>query len=418
MQQHSSHHRPSSSLRQSIDDSQPFLSLNSESDHCETKASLIPRIPEDARDFPASPTSAKTGAVWKRAKSKVRVEVKRRQLDWEFSESSAVVSKEITIEEKPRWQLLKPTNWGVRVWNGVYLGLMMYTFLIMPYNFAFMESESQSPWLYINSLVDFLFACDVVIKLNTSFYNQSYKLATSRREVYQRYGCNWLVVDIIATVPFHFLSTQILAGRLSRLNRLIRLFRILKLFQLFRRSRGFDMMDKFDIKMSTVRFLSFLAATLVTSHLFSCLWSFIAVIEADNPASWVNVYQKENLSDLDLYVTSLHWTIQTLTSCGFGDIVPCTSLERIVGILWMSFAVLFISYTVGCLGTVLDPKNSKENVLIRNQGLIDEFAKDAQLSSDLRVQLRQAVRQKVENSDSLQHEVLSTFQDLPEEGQS
>jgi hyperpolarization activated cyclic nucleotide-gated potassium channel 2 len=348
---------------------------------------------------------------------KARLEVMLRRVAKELGEPSPLMEPDRQDATKKSCSLpvFKHGSRIARGWDFLHLALMTYAFLLIPYNFAFEESENQTPWVYVNGVVDVLFACDIVMKLNTGFCDQSYRLITSRWEIYRRYGGNWLAVDLIATLPLHLISTQLLAGRLSRVNRLVRLLRILKVFQLFQKSRGLDMMDTFNIRLSTFRFVSFITATLLASHIFTCLWCFIGIAEVDDPDNWISTYRKNDLSDVDLYLVAFNWTIQTLATCGFGDIVPCTTLERLAGIMWMSFALLFVSYTVGCLGIVLDPQNSKENVLIRKQSIIDEFAADAQLPSELRFQLRNTIRQSIQNSDSLHLEVLSTFQDLPED---
>jgi len=398
------------SLRQSTDETQPFLSLSTE--HNDFPALEPPKLQEACRETQAPPISPQVTELWKRVYYKVRLEAMLRRVAKELVEPSPLLEPEAHFEPKKTcpFPTFPPTSLPVRGWGGIYLALLTYTFLVVPFNFVFLDSEAYSPWIYVNSLVDLLFACDILIRLNTGFYDQSHKLVTSHIELFTRYGLIWLLFDLFATIPFHLIS-----GRLSRVNRLFRLFRIKKLFHISQKSRSFDLVDTFDVKLSTVRFGSFIAATLLASHIFACFWSLIAILEVENPENWISTYHKEDLSSTELYLEALLWTLQTLSTCGFGDMVPCTSCERVAATLWMLFAVLFLSYTIRSLSSVLDPQNSKENILIRKQAVIEEFSSEAQISIELRRQLRYAISQKVENSDSLQFEVFSAFQELPED---
>lgn len=63
-----------------------------------------------------------------------------------------------------------------------------------------------------------------------------------------------------------------------------------------------------------------------------------------------------NMQDDDnftLYITSVYWTVQTITTVGFGDIPAVTVSEKIIAIGWMIVGVGFYSFTNGNLSSIM-----------------------------------------------------------------
>lgn len=73
----------------------------------------------------------------------------------------------------------------------------------------------------------------------------------------------------------------------------------------------------------------------------------------------------------------------TLSTVGYGDVSASTNTERVICILWMSFGMIFISFTIGSLSAMMSGMDSKENSLMNRLNIIDEFAKEANLDSKL-----------------------------------
>lgn len=53
------------------------------------------------------------------------------------------------------------------------------------------------------------------------------------------------------------------------------------------------------------------------------------------------------------YITSLYWSIQTLTTVGYGDVSAVSIPEQIIAILWMIIGVGFYSITISNISILI-----------------------------------------------------------------
>jgi voltage-gated potassium channel Kch len=53
------------------------------------------------------------------------------------------------------------------------------------------------------------------------------------------------------------------------------------------------------------------------------------------------------------YIYSIYWSMQTLTTVGYGDIGAITVGEKILSLIWMFFGVGFYSFTIGNLSSII-----------------------------------------------------------------
>lgn len=91
-----------------------------------------------------------------------------------------------------------------------------------------------------------------------------------------------------------------------------------------------------------------MALSLLFLHLSSCFYYMIAKIE-DAPMNWVIYVGLEYSDPFTQYIRALHWSLQTLTTVGFGDVPPQTNWEKLYAILWMGVGSAFFSFMISNL---------------------------------------------------------------------
>ena len=319
-----------------------------------------------------------------------------------------LIQRQTTVVSAPapsKWVLLPSSKWRL-AWSLVYMQLMLYTAFVMPYRMAFYE-DVQDTWFIVDSVVNALFAVDIGLTLNTAFYNNEGELVTSRKAMFLNYFKSWLIIDAVACFPFNAMGSQStysesgsnqVSGllRLMRLPRLYRLVRLARVFSAARRDGHSRLFDQFQelvsVKHSSFRLVLFLASAAVAIHLMACLWYFVPVLEGLPPDTWLYVRSMQDSSESEIYVNCLYWTVTTLATVGYGDIVPTTVAEKVVAIGWMLFGVFFFSFVVSSLASLLSSVDTKRTLLSSKLAAMDEFAEEAKLSKDLRFRLRHALR--------------------------
>jgi len=88
-------------------------------------------------------------------------------------------------------------------------------------------------------------------------------------------------------------------------------------------------------------------------HLTSCFWFMTAKLDDFNEKTWVVRLNMQDSGNFDLYITSVYWAVQTITTVGFGDIPAVTIVEKIIAIMWMIAGVGFYSFTIGNLSSIM-----------------------------------------------------------------
>jgi len=144
-----------------------------------------------------------------------------------------------------------------------------------------------------------------------------------------------LLIDLLAILPFYFsLLAPLLALdlRFLRAVRLFRLFRLAKLarYSLALRTFGRVLSSKKEELLSTL-FILFLLLFLASSLMYF----------AENKA------QPEKFSSIP---TALWWGVATLTTVGYGDVVPVTALGRFLASMIAILGIGMFALPTGILG--------------------------------------------------------------------
>lgn len=119
-------------------------------------------------------------------------------------------------------------------------------------------------------------------------------------------------------------------------------------------------------------------------HIISCLWFFIGRYGPENAFSWIESLSIENNSLLSRYIYSFYWTIATMATTGYGDVVAYNLYERIFAIIIQLLGAIIYGYLVGNI-TAISSDSSIRSIVFENK--IDElkqYLKDRKIPSMIR----------------------------------
>ncbi|OMJ76250.1 hypothetical protein SteCoe_24431 [Stentor coeruleus] len=277
----------------------------------------------------------------------------------------------------------------------------------MPLTMAFFESDSQDTWYYLDLILDALFFLDIIVTMNSAYYNQYGVLMTKRKTIFCSYAKSWFFIDIISCFPFNVISgsgrnynSLLRLARLPRLTKLLRLSKLLKIFK--NSSSNSRLMRKIEdvlyIKTSAMRlFQGFITAVLLL-HLMSCLWFYSAKFQDFNSDTWVVKYGYLDLDIGSLYLRSLYFTMATLATVGYGDIAANNDLERILVIIWIIIVMFFVTFSISSVSNMMFNIDTKESILQYKVSVIENFCKDSKLSRELKIKIKDAIKYSTENT--------------------
>jgi hypothetical protein len=268
-----------------------------------------------------------TGEKWSRAKKHIKVAARMKKITEDIKQFGTsmnllgvplshleVLEDMIHITHRRKGiyfildaMLVHPEGNFKSIWANFLLFLLVYTAFITPYSIAFID-ELQGSIYIVSIIVDILYALDIFITLNSSYYNDNGKLVVSRTKIFLSYLKSWLLLDILAIFPFQLISPTLSGNgadleendsnsdyndilkllRLPRIYRLIRLARLLKMIKRAKKNRLLLILqDFFNFNSAAIRLLNFIFTIMVCVHLMGCLWYFVAKIQTYNPDTWV-----------------------------------------------------------------------------------------------------------------------------------
>ena len=159
----------------------------------------------------------------------------------------------------------------------------------------------------------------------------------------KRYLFNfWLLCDLLSSIPFvGFFQVS----RISRLSHLIRLLRFSKLLRLYR----------FNLPYKEI--------VLALASLLSLALSSTLAIQTVEPSNFVTIED------------GLWWSLVTISTVGYGDLYPSTSLGRIIACILIFVGIGFFSYITGAISArMYDPEEEEIlKMLTKIDGRLDEL---------------------------------------------
>lgn len=102
--------------------------------------------------------------------------------------------------------------------------------------------------------------------------------------------------------------------------------------------------------------------------------------------NWIDCFNYRDRPLIERYIASFYWVTYTVVTVGYGDITGQNTTERIISCFLMFGGVVFYSFTIGSLTSLLnelDAKNmifqQKLNILLsmkKKYGLVNTYLED------------------------------------------
>jgi Ion channel len=101
---------------------------------------------------------------------------------------------------------------------------------------------------------------------------------------------------------------------------------------------------------------------------------FIARLDDTDKNNWIYQTGYLELSNSQLYVTSIYFTITTLVTVGYGDITAYSMIERVMCSILMVLGVLSFSFASGALASIITSYDVSEAQLKEKIATLNEIS--------------------------------------------
>lgn len=150
------------------------------------------------------------------------------------------------------------------------------------------------------------------------------------------------IIDLLSTMPF-YLGLFFSASRYLMVLRTFRLIRVFRVFKLFSFLEEGDKLLK-SLKLSFPKIMVFFLFVVI---MVISLGTMMYMVEGSQPGT--------PFTDVP---TSIYWAVVTMTTVGYGDIVPVTFIGRI-----LSAIVMLLGYTIIAVPTgIVSAQFSRDNL--------------------------------------------------------
>jgi voltage-gated potassium channel len=209
----------------------------------------------------------------------------------------------------------------------------------------------------------------------------------------------------------------------------LKVFRAIRLVKLLRirRSSAYlaSISHMVEVNPGIIRILKFFLVFLVLAHYLSCAMFFVGTLDYldvyGNTVTWLTqttiVDSEGNEIILALaplaeqYLWTMYWTITTMTTVGFGDILPITESEVIMSIFTMIIGGGVFSFIVGNTASLLTRLDSKGAELEDLKERISDFMQANRIPFYLRDQCERWIEFQHNNSVHLPVELTQSLSD-------
>ncbi len=207
-----------------------------------------------------------------------------------------------------------PTSRPKLVWDWLGAVLILYTSILVPWEFAF-QPDVNFALLAANVFVDFYFILDLFLNFRVAVCHESGQWIYSSKLIALLYFKKQFWIDAILSVPFEPI-TRALGG--SSAARAFSIFRCVRLVRLGRVSQKTEELGVFPNMFKLIKLLS---VYLLTAHWAGCAYYFLGRYQdpsanGNGNPPWIVVKGLVDASVNSRWITSIYWAMTTLVTGG------------------------------------------------------------------------------------------------------
>eukprot|EP01029_Cantina_marsupialis_P032074 TRINITY_DN94_c0_g2_i2.p1 TRINITY_DN94_c0_g2~~TRINITY_DN94_c0_g2_i2.p1 ORF type:complete len:727 (-),score=210.67 TRINITY_DN94_c0_g2_i2:493-2673(-) len=284
----------------------------------------------------------------------------------------------------------------MQYWDMITLTTLGLVAFFTPLEVALFNEPDDQPMalLILNRCFDVVFWMDLFVNFFLAYEENGRKI-TSRKKIAKRYLKFWFWVDFLSCIPFDLLARYNSQFKSMKSFRVIRLMRLLRLAKIMGASKFVERWHiMWGVRHSTVKLVTSITAVVALGHWLACLWYFAA--DSDyfgEETNWVTSGGYDTESEWTCYLTSVYWSVMTLSTIGYGDISATNNVERVVAIIAMSIGGATYAYVVSSLCGLVANMDPASTAFDQDSDHLNQYVGKFDMPNEFKYNLRRYFKQ-------------------------
>eukprot|EP01038_Epipyxis_sp_PR26KG_P008961 gene8961-12083_t len=341
--------------------------------------------------------------------------------------------EELSIQDMREMWLIHPRDKYKVYWDLLITVIIVVTVLLVPVEIVFVKAQTSESKIF-NIILTVFFLIDTALNFRTGYYDSiSHHTVMVPKMIAIEYLKKWFIFDILACIPFgEFKRHGFESFKLLRVLRLLRLLRLAESVVFVRFIRKFE--DTTGLSGKIFEIFKIVFEVFLIAHLTACViwglshnfhsshhWYENGVTIGTNPldetllptdyqSTITEGFQNRVLSSQ--YLVTLYLTFTTLTTVGYGDIVPTNPKERILMLFVAIVGASTFGYIISNVSSLMDQVNMIKTQSNTKISVIFQYLKEKKCPKELTNYIIDHFKQLYKDSSSSafnQMEILSRF---------
>jgi len=249
--------------------------------------------------------------------------------------------------------VLDPHSWKRSNWDIVLALFCIYIAIMLPFVIGWESDLGQvaaDNFGMVDRVINYFFLIDICLNFRTGYVNSEHTLVMDWRQIGTHYATTWFLVDLVSSIPFDDISSgdvhDLSWAKLMKLGKLARVAKLMAAPASSEFSSTIeDLMDSKILQNVQRR------GMVVVRMALLCHWLACGLKMVD--AGCLTKYQDVSLSVTREYLAAIYWSMTTLTTVGYGDIIPTSDGERIYTTFSMVLGGAFYGYVVASITSMI-----------------------------------------------------------------